>query len=499
MRNTSCKNIRIAIKNYVNKALNVKLIIPLHADLCNDSSGGGGQTIIILPHLCVPKVHVKNFALKISRNIIRRFCKIIAFRLSFHTYKKQIVEWINSDEFRESYINKHHPYPPLLNPKTLDYKQIPAQLAWQLNIPLQEDYRFIFLSLHGCGGHAMQTFFRQCDIAINTRFNTDKDDYMILYDYLNSNDKHNYIAIWIRGYDFENDKFYHLLTRKVPILCVVRDPISLLKPFINHLGKNGYSGISPITLDMPYHEIILPPDYMFFQSSKDMSVAKLNEVLSYVDKREYFLAQKIHLLEKNIESFHYIPFKDIGIEHGFETFCALAEKFDFKPPKDKTPFQTKLNGSNSCWLFPVCVICSRTPHIELHIILHTDMRLKDSHYKDITDMILDKEPTLDYKIAILIKQDELQLLQNDNTLLQHASNYIKGYMIYLQELEKREKARHIKEDDMLEYFKNNKEACMYFQSILEREYAHLKEHRPDIIATWQYYNEFMKICECYKE
>lgn len=79
--------------------------------------GGGGQTIIILPHLCVPKVHAKNFALKISRNIIRRFCKIIAFRLSFHTYKKQIAEWINSDEFRESYINKHHPYPPLLNTK----------------------------------------------------------------------------------------------------------------------------------------------------------------------------------------------------------------------------------------------------------------------------------------------------------------------------------------------------------------------------------------------
>ena len=55
-------------------------------------------------------------------------------------------------EFNEEYIQKNHPYPPLLNPKhlkdessSLNYKNIPADFAWESNLPLPDGYKFLFL------------------------------------------------------------------------------------------------------------------------------------------------------------------------------------------------------------------------------------------------------------------------------------------------------------------------------------------------------------------
>ena len=371
---------------------------------------------------------------------------------------------------------------------------MPSELAWLLNIPLQEDYEFIFLAMHGCGMGAMQEFFRHCNIIINTRFNTDSADYNILYNFLNSKKPNDYIAIWLRAYSFENDKLYYLITKKVPVLCVVRDPVSLLKPFINHLGCIGYKRISPITLDTPYTEAILPPDYFFFEKDEEVSVERLNKVISYVDGHEYFLARKIQLLQKNIESFHYIPFKSIDIEHGFDTFCKLATQFGFQKPHDKTIFQTKLNGGNRIWFFPIDVICSEKPRIELHITIHTDCRIHDSNYQNLTDLLVDKQPAPDYQVAILIDKNQFALLQTNELLLSRTYSYIKGYISYLQKMESKERLARVDESKMLAYFRNNKEASKHFYSLINREYKHLKANRPDIMESWQYYRDFIEIC-----
>lgn len=443
----------------------------------------------------MPKQHAKNIALKISRNIIRRSYRICLFYLRFRNIHQHILSWINSKEFKETYKNTKHPYPPLLNPKNFNYKNTPAELAWYLNIPLQENYEFIFLAMHGCGMHAMQTFFQQCNVVINTRFNKDMADYIMLYNFLNNKKQNDYIAIWLRAYSFENDKLYYLITKKVPVLCVVRDPVSLLKPFINHLGYIGYERVSPITLDTPYNQAILPPDYMFFQKDEEVNVGRLDKVISYVDGHEYFLARKIQLLQKNIESFHYIPFQSIGIEHGFDTFCKLATQFGFQKPRDKSIFQTKLNGGNRIWFFPIDLICSKEPYIEVHITIHTDSRINDSNYQNLTDLLVDKQPAPDYQVAIIIHKKQFALLQTKKQLLGSVYNYIKGYILYLQKMEDKERMARVDEDKIIAYFRNNKETSKHFYDLINREYAHLKANRPDIIESWQYYKEFMDICD----
>ncbi|TXE83742.1 capsular biosynthesis protein, partial [Campylobacter peloridis] len=58
--------------------------------------------------------------------------------------------WLSSKDFKEKYKQENHPYPSLLDPKKLNnenekisYKNIPAELAWEMNLPLPDNYEFV--------------------------------------------------------------------------------------------------------------------------------------------------------------------------------------------------------------------------------------------------------------------------------------------------------------------------------------------------------------------
>ncbi|CAM2802215.1 hypothetical protein [Helicobacter burdigaliensis] len=61
----------------------------------------------------------------------------------------EIKELLKSSEFYNRYKKDNHPYPSLINPKIADYKNIPAELAWEMNLPLPTNYKFIWLYSHG--------------------------------------------------------------------------------------------------------------------------------------------------------------------------------------------------------------------------------------------------------------------------------------------------------------------------------------------------------------
>ncbi|MFG6702868.1 DUF2972 domain-containing protein, partial [Campylobacter coli] len=45
------------------------------------------------------------------------------------------------------------------------------------------------------------------------------------------------------------------------------------------------------------------------------------------------------------------------------------------------------------------------------------------------------------------------------------------------------------------YLKENKELRVKLKNILDKELVHIKQHRPDIVASWKYYQEFEKMCK----
>ncbi|EDP2687118.1 DUF2972 domain-containing protein, partial [Campylobacter jejuni] len=65
--------------------------------------------------------------------------------------------------------------------------------------------------------------------------------------------------------------------------------------------------------------------------------------------------------------------------------------------------------------------------------------------------------------------------------------------MYLQEQNERNKL--FKEEDILNYLKKNKDLALKLKGILDKDYIHIKKHRPDIVASWKYYQEFEKMCK----
>ncbi|EGK8097883.1 sugar transferase, partial [Campylobacter lari] len=69
-----------------------------------------------------------------------------------------IKEWLISDDFNQKYKKTNHPYPSLLDPRKLNdtnekinYNNIPAELAWNMNLPLMGKFKFILMTSPSCG------------------------------------------------------------------------------------------------------------------------------------------------------------------------------------------------------------------------------------------------------------------------------------------------------------------------------------------------------------
>ncbi|QBL12587.1 hypothetical protein [Campylobacter helveticus] len=121
----------------------------------------------------------------------------------------EVSLWLNSKEFKEKYENINHPYPPLLNPDVLnellnledeqdketlriklkelsntqhtnalsdtikayakaglDYRLIPAEKAWEMNLPLPRRYEFVGFLLHTNGEKAFSKFLTELQIEL---------------------------------------------------------------------------------------------------------------------------------------------------------------------------------------------------------------------------------------------------------------------------------------------------------------------------------------------
>ena len=112
---------------------------------------------------------------------------------------------------------------------------------------------------------------------------------------------------------------------------------------------------------------------------------------------------------------------------------------------------------------------------------------------DLTKEIIDFTPLQDF--AFYIKQEDYEILKNNDKLFEETKNYLKDFAYKLDERIKLEESLMINEKDVLEYLRNNKQARLDLKSILDEELTHIKTHRPDIVASWKYYQEFERMCE----
>lgn len=60
-----------------------------------------------------------------------------------------------------------------------------------------------------------------------------------------------------------------------------------------------------------------------------------------------------------------------------------------------------------------------------------------------------------------------------------------------------EQERIVFENEILDFFRDdgNRDILIKYKMKFDEDLEHIKRYRPDIVESWKYYQEFLKICE----
>ncbi|MCW1313152.1 DUF2972 domain-containing protein, partial [Campylobacter jejuni] len=221
-----------------------------------------------------------------------------------------------------------------------NYHNIPAELAWDMNLPLPDGYKFVFMHDPGSGHLAMERFLYECNINLISYYfrQTTKEMYHVIYEQSKTkNALALYGNFWIKG-----NYFFDTLSLK-PTLYLTRDPLSRMKAYINHAYPKNDRFIHNISLEDNPLKVL---DCVCYANGLDIISIQLCKKYIFEDHEKLFWVQKhfIHLLNRCNVS--YIDMEEINLKNAFNTMKKLAKKFNFSQPdiKNLIVFQTRMTG-----------------------------------------------------------------------------------------------------------------------------------------------------------
>lgn len=426
----------------------------------------------------------------------------------------QVKIWLSSLEFKEKYLK--HPYPPFLNPCTIEYEKISADLAYELNLPLPEqNYDLINIS-NGCSASAATlVFLKECGVSSYSVGQASYETYKEIYQH-KAQQKHVIFFYYSMLAMFDKTNVSHFfkasLTKKVPFLYIARCPIERIRCVINHFDSN--PSTNPLhktfTLRCAYDEIIPQTKYWY---SKDKNKPDLSLLEDIGENRQILhcvlaLQSILEMLKDNISFVECVEFNDLKKENAFETFCKLASIFGFLKPLQKENFENRI-WNKMYSLFPVTLIChpddlhqsfdenSAQRKGGFHLIITLPHYLSDEQ-KDFVDLSAEIEDGLsidEVRILILISKDDLAKFKADENLYAKSIEFIKGYLNALKKQFTQDEAMLVTEEQILQFLSSNEESRYFIEKTLNAELCYLKENYPHFFDKWKYYKEFEKICQ----
>ena len=275
-----------------------------------------------------------------------------------------ITAWLKSETFKDKYEKTKHPYPPLLNPDILnellecgcdievlekvslklsseaklyiksglDYRLIPASLAWDLNLSLPRKQKFTLAIEHGAGGTTFGIFMNRLGLKICSGWCGDKQFYTRIYEI---SLHHSQSMIYPVPYDyFHAKKTLALIANEdKPFVILVRDPISVYKHLVNHFAGR-HREFDSFSLDDAYEKIL--PDLTYrhsFYDEKGQVITKSDikpNLLTLHNKSFLEFEEKIQIntFRKTIphKEVLYLSMNEILPQFAFDTLVKLSER-----------------------------------------------------------------------------------------------------------------------------------------------------------------------------
>lgn len=416
-----------------------------------------------------------------------------------------IEEWLLSDDFERKYKKENHPYPSLLDPKKLNdeneeinYHNIPVQLAWEMNLPLPHTFQFLFWGSHGVGNEGLMAFLKLCDLRpIFYKFdNNGLNHYYHYYKELLSIKSKCYVLM--RNYvdDVSSFKFYYLFPLDIKLLHLTRDPISILKSF-SQVQSRGKNYINIINLEDDYKKVF------------NNRVSYLLDMFGFVDSpqkafecdffhrcidglfcnfHDSLLSEKLRIYFNDRNNI-IINMDKILPETAFSTLIYLSKMFDFKQPADDIRYLFLERVSDYAGLLPLYI---KLPNENIVISISSKYFSQDG-YIDISNLFFNKAKT---PLSINIEKKYYFYFENNVILIKKIKKYLKFFIKAFENQLNIEKKKKIDECNLLCFLQNNSVLRKKFKQRLDNDHLpYIKQYRPDIVASWKYYQEFEKMCK----
>ncbi len=414
---------------------------------------------------------------------------------------EEIISWIESKEFKEQYIDKNHPYPPLLNPErlakdsknpysNLNYESIPAGTAWDLNVPLPQSDMVKFES-HGVGS-IFSNFIQKLGISIimlpDNLFCVVKV-YKILYNALNNGARVLLIRDYLPAMN-QNAKKLHFLIQKprIMILNQVRDPISMLKHYVG-VKRRPKKALTSFNLGHNPKEIVSS----LVRYSGGYLYPSVKEIpfwvsFTYMCFHDGMLFKE--MINLTAEKVKFMDMPEIVGERTIPTLCKFAKIFNVPPPKEEDREFFLAKNTDFGGLLPLVMYVydkSCNKKITIYII-------KKFYINELVDISIEMLGALKHDtICIGIQRENLEYLRANGELYTQTKSYLQELIQELISQNEREKLKKFSEKDVLEFMEKNPKIRQKFKSILDEHLSLIKQERPDIIESWKYYQEFERM------
>lgn len=417
------------------------------------------------------------------------------------TLAPQIKAWVESDEFKEKYAN--HPYPPLLNPQNIDYESIPADLAWDLNLPLPDNYSFIFLTTHGVGRAATGSYLSTCGVPYFdelSSFDSNKYRYMANYDILNSY-KYPYNIITFAELKPEQEKFIYLLKKK-PFLILIRDPISQLKSLFNYPSPKW---------ELRKDYTLQDRDFLVYGRYSHKPAFNEDIMLTMIPHIFQSFSNKVPY-HRIIDNAVVIQTDDVKTQNAFNTFIKLSHIFGFESPKeqDRQIFETNFVQGMLSNFLPIVLkikqndlsdgVLLNAESFTIQVLYGVNWNLasytlhKKGDFIDITDFLDLKQQAIN-NLCVKIEKQYFYILQKDSLLVRKIKKYLEDLLFAIYEQNELYKKQAIcTEQDILTFLRYATNCRKKFKAHLDERVGYFKENHADIVASWKYYKEFEAMC-----
>ena len=425
------------------------------------------------------------------------------------------------------------PYPPLLDPDMINYENSDIRMCWSLNIPLPPFYDFVIFGSHAASLHSgVPAMLSLCGCATAGRAG-EKESFRIYEQFFTQlkekkaqNDNKQKIALIISdlALDDENDKLYSLIPAN-DALCVVRDPISNIKALCNLAEQKGeeadFSELDEndemvarakrrgkkslcFTPDREPSDIL--DDLYNFKVgvNKDDRADLPNASGCEFWMREIYQCFHNGIFERmlvRIKNISYLQTSDFIGERAIEVLKELAKKFNFDEPKkeDEWLFYERVSDYKNFLPAPIMLNPSaiKSSENKASIISSDEIMLVwlSSRFKADKNKVNITEFFDLPRFFVVEAENETQaslLCEGENLAI--LRQFLPKLVSALKNQSKIEKAKHIKESDILEYFGSHYESAELFAGLMSQHLRPLGECGADI-SSWKYYNEFCAMLE----